>query len=72
MNVGNDTLTSARGPSIIRRSTVKLPKHIREFFRRHGKIGAAKRHAEMSPERRREVARKAALARWGKRKDEKR
>lgn len=51
---------------------VKLPDRIREFFRHHGKIGAAKRHAEMSPERRREVARKAAQARWGKRKDKKR
>jgi hypothetical protein len=51
---------------------VKLPKHIREFFRRHGKVGATIRHAGMSPERRREVARKAARIRWAKRKDKKR
>ena len=51
---------------------MKLPEHIREFFRRQGKIGAAKRHANLSPERRREIARQAIQARWAKRKDEKR
>jgi len=45
---------------------MKLPEDVREFFRRTGKIGAEKRHAGMSPERRREVARMAANARWAK------
>ena len=45
---------------------MKLPDDIREFFRKQGKIGAAKRHANMSPERRKEVAQMAAATRWAK------
>lgn len=54
-----------RGLSI-RLLAVELPENIREFFRRQGKIGAQKRHAQLSPERRREIARKAVQARWAK------
>lgn len=50
---------------------MKLPENIREFFRQQGKIGAAKRHANLSPERRREIARQAVQTRWAKRKDKK-
>jgi hypothetical protein len=45
---------------------MKLPENIREYFRRQGKIGAAKRYAKLSPERRREIARLAIRARWAK------
>jgi hypothetical protein len=50
---------------------MKLPENVREFFRRTGKIGAEKRHAGMSPARRREVARMAANTRWAKAKHKK-
>jgi hypothetical protein len=45
---------------------MKLPDEIRAFFRKQGKIGAAKRHAGMTPERRSEVARLAAETRWAR------
>ena len=48
------------------RLTMKLPENIRELFRQQGKIGAAKRHAKLSPERRREIARLAIRTRWAK------
>jgi hypothetical protein len=43
---------------------VKLPEDVKEFFRRQGKIGAEKRSANLSPERRKEIACQAAKARW--------
>jgi hypothetical protein len=43
---------------------VKLPEDVKEFFRKQGKIGARKRTANLSPERRKEIARQAAKARW--------
>jgi hypothetical protein len=43
---------------------MKLPKAVLEYFREQGRIGAAKRIAEQSPEKRSEVARIAAQARW--------
>ena len=45
---------------------MKLPKHVREFFKKQGKIGAAKRQATLTAERRREMAQKAAQTRWAK------
>lgn len=48
---------------------MKMPGEVREYFRRQGKIGAKKRHANLTPERRREIARAAARARW-KQKDQ--
>jgi len=45
-------------------TNMKMPENIQEFFRKHGKIGAAKRTEKLSPERRREIAKKAADARW--------
>jgi hypothetical protein len=36
-----------------------------ELGRRGGLIGGPKRAAKLSPERRREIAKKAAAARWG-------
>ena len=44
--------------------TMKLPEDVKEFFRKQGKIGAKKRSANLSPERRQEIARNAAIARW--------
>jgi hypothetical protein len=43
---------------------MKMPEDVKEFFRRQGKIGAKKRHASLTPERRREIARQAAATRW--------
>jgi hypothetical protein len=43
---------------------MKLPENVKEFFRKQGKIGAKKRHANLTPERRREIARQAAETRW--------
>ncbi len=45
---------------------MKLPDDIREFFRQQGKIGAAKRHAGMTAERRSAVAKLAAKTRWAR------
>ena len=45
---------------------MKLPDDVREFFRRQGKIGGKKRLETLTAEERREIARKAAQARWGK------
>jgi hypothetical protein len=45
---------------------MKLSENIREFFRKQGKIGAAKRITSISPERRAEIAKIAAQARWGR------
>jgi hypothetical protein len=47
---------------------MKLPDEIREFFRKQGRIGAAKRHASLTPKRRSEIARKAVETRWAKEK----
>lgn len=44
--------------------TMKLPENVRAYFQRQGKIGAAKRQEAITPERRSEIARKAAQARW--------
>jgi hypothetical protein len=46
---------------------MKLPNDIRERFRRFGRAGGRKRAAGMSPEARRSVARRAAAARWMRR-----
>jgi hypothetical protein len=45
---------------------MKLPDEIREFFAKQGSIGGKKRTRQLSPERRAEIARKAATARWAK------
>jgi hypothetical protein len=44
--------------------TMKLPENVRAYFQRQGKIGAAKRTKMLTPERRSEIARQAAIARW--------
>jgi hypothetical protein len=46
--------------------TMKLPENVKAYFQRQGKIGAAKRKELLSPERRSEIARTAAQARWAK------
>lgn len=43
---------------------MKMPAHVKEFFQKQGKIGGMKRSANLSPERRKEIARRAAEARW--------
>ena len=55
-----------RGHSIIQGMKLDLPDEIREFFRRKGKLGAKRRQQVLSPEKRREIARIAAQARWNK------
>jgi len=40
-----------------------------EFARMGGKVGGNARAARLTPNRRREIARKAAAARWAKEKD---
>jgi hypothetical protein len=49
--------------------TMKLPENVREYFAKQGRIGAAKRTATLTPERRQEIARIAAEARWKKAKE---
>lgn len=53
------------GASIIS-DTMKIPENVLDFFRKQGKIGAAKRTAALSPERRKEIAKLAAQTRWSK------
>jgi hypothetical protein len=45
---------------------MKLPENVKAYFQRQGRIGAAKRKELLSPERRSEIARMAAKARWTK------
>jgi hypothetical protein len=49
----------------------KLPDDIREYFVKMGRVGGRKgvaaRMEKVTPERRREIARKAIAARWAKR-----
>jgi hypothetical protein len=52
-------------------SRMKMPADVLEFFRRTGKIGVRRRNELMSPERRAEIARIAANARWAKAKGKK-
>jgi len=47
----------------------ELPKDWREFFATMGKLGGKKAAARLSPEERLARARKAAQARWKRRKD---
>jgi hypothetical protein len=47
-------------------SDMKMPPEVLEFFRQTGRIGARKRNALMTPERRSQIARIAANARWAK------
>ncbi len=46
---------------------VKLPASVRAYFQAQGKIGAAKRLEVITPERRSEIARAAAMTRWANR-----
>lgn len=43
---------------------MKLPAAVRNEFRRHGREGGRTRAARMTPEARRSVARRGAIARW--------
>ena len=43
---------------------MRLPKAIREQFRRYGRAGGRERSARLAPDVRRAVARRAAAARW--------
>lgn len=45
---------------------MRIPEEVKQFFRKQGKIGAKKRSANLSAERRSEIARRAAEARWTK------
>jgi hypothetical protein len=44
--------------------TMKLPENVKAYFQQQGKIGAEKRKEMLTPERRSEIARKAATTRW--------
>ena len=50
------------------RLVVVWPKETREYFAKFGKQGGKKRARNMTPEERRESARRAAQARWAKKK----
>ncbi len=43
---------------------MRLPDEVRESFRKYGRDGGRERAARMTPERRRQVARRAATVRW--------
>jgi len=45
---------------------MKLPDDVKKFFQRTGKAGGKARLANLTPERRRAIAKKAAAARWAK------
>jgi general stress protein YciG len=45
---------------------MKIPDNVKEYFREQGRIGGEKRNASLTPERRQEIARAAARARWAK------
>ena len=45
-------------------NTMRLPENVKAYFQRQGRIGAAKRQEALTAERRTEIARKAANARW--------
>jgi hypothetical protein len=51
----------------------KLPEEVLNFFRKEGRKGGLKggpaRAQTLTPKRRKEIARKAAAARWGKDKE---
>jgi hypothetical protein len=46
---------------------MKLPENVKAYFQRQGRIGAAKRTEMLTPERRSEIARNAAITRWASR-----
>lgn len=48
---------------------MKLTKAQRELFAKVGRAGAKKQSAAMTPEQRKERARKASLARWSKKEE---
>ena len=48
--------------------TQEVPKAVRNYFRRVGRKGALKTNAALTPEERKESARRAAKARWAERK----
>ena len=60
------TLTNCIGGMHNLAPQMKFPDEIREFFRRQGSRGGKKRNRNLSMEKRREIARKAAQARWNK------
>lgn len=45
---------------------MRMPDRVKEFFQKQGKIGGKKRSANLSAERRKEIAKRAAKARWAK------
>lgn len=45
---------------------MKMPDDVRKYFELTGRMGAQKRNANLTPERRQEIARKAAKTRWRK------
>jgi hypothetical protein len=47
---------------------MKFTKATKEYFAKEGKKGGAARKKALSPARRKAIARKAARARWGKKK----
>jgi hypothetical protein len=50
----------------IKSVAMELPENVLDYFRKQGKIGAKKRAATLSPERRKEIATLAAQTRWAK------
>ena len=53
-----------RAAPAARDRSVRLPDEVRESFRKYGRAGGRARAARLTPERRSQVARRAAVARW--------
>lgn len=54
----------ADGVSMLNMKKTKLPPEALEYFRKQGAIGAKRAAEVMTPEQRKEVAKRAAAARW--------
>jgi hypothetical protein len=64
--VRRSTATEDRAPSPPKVSTSDISRVMAAMGRKGGKIGGKRRMTTMTPEQRREVAQKAAKARWSK------
>ena len=61
-------MANTRIPKAVREYLARPPEGVREYFAKFGKQGGKKRAANMTPEQRSEVARRASQARWARRK----
>jgi hypothetical protein len=52
----------------LERMRTRPPEAVREYFAKFGKQGGKKRAANMTPEQRSDIARRASQARWARKK----